>query len=45
MQDSVTVHIDAPPAAVWALVSDLTKIGRYSPATTTLTRMKAELEA
>ena len=33
MQDSVTVHIDAPPDQVWALVSDVTKIGRYSPET------------
>ena len=33
MQDSVTVHIDAPPEAVWDLVSDVTKIGRYSPET------------
>ena len=33
MQDSVTVHIEAPPEAVWALVSDVTKIGRYSPET------------
>jgi len=33
MQDSVTVHIDAPPEAVWALVSDVTQIGRYSPET------------
>jgi uncharacterized protein YndB with AHSA1/START domain len=33
MQDSVTVHIGAPPEAVWDLVSDVTKIGRYSPET------------
>jgi uncharacterized protein YndB with AHSA1/START domain len=33
MQDSVTVHIDAPPEKVWDLVSDVTKIGRYSPET------------
>ena len=33
MQDAVTVHIDAPPEAVWDLVSDVTKIGRYSPET------------
>ncbi len=25
--------IEATPAAVWALVSDVTKIGRYSPET------------
>lgn len=33
MHDSVTVHIDAAPEAVWALVSDVTKIGSYSPET------------
>ncbi len=33
MHDSVTVHIDAPADAVWDLVSDVTKIGRYSPET------------
>ncbi len=33
MQDSVTVHMDAPPDEVWALVSDVTQIGRYSPET------------
>jgi uncharacterized protein YndB with AHSA1/START domain len=33
MQDSVTVHVDAPPEKVWALVSDVTQIGRYSPET------------
>ena len=33
MQDSVTVHMDANPEAVWALVSDVTQIGRYSPET------------
>jgi uncharacterized protein YndB with AHSA1/START domain len=33
MQDAVTVHIEAPPEAVWDLVSDITKIGRYSPET------------
>ena len=33
MHDSVTVHIDATPDEVWALVSDVTKIGRYSPET------------
>jgi len=33
MHDSLTVHIDAPPEAVWDLVSDVTKIGRYSPET------------
>ena len=33
MHDAVTVHIDATPEAVWDLVSDVTKIGRYSPET------------
>ncbi len=33
MRDSVTVHMDAPPEKVWALVSDVTRIGRYSPET------------
>ena len=33
MHDSVTVHIDAPPEPIWALLSDVTKIGRYSPET------------
>ena len=33
MHDSVTVHIDATPEQVWDLVSDVTKIGRYSPET------------
>jgi uncharacterized protein YndB with AHSA1/START domain len=33
MQDSVTVHIDAPPEKVWELVSDVTRIGDYSPET------------
>ena len=33
MHDSVTVHMDAPPEKVWALVSDVTQIGRFSPET------------
>jgi uncharacterized protein YndB with AHSA1/START domain len=33
MQDSVTVHMNAPPEQVWDLVADVTKIGRYSPET------------
>ena len=33
MQDSVTVHMDATPDAVWDLVSDVTQIGRFSPET------------
>jgi uncharacterized protein YndB with AHSA1/START domain len=33
MQDSVTVHVDAPPEKVWALVSDITNTGKFSPET------------
>jgi uncharacterized protein YndB with AHSA1/START domain len=33
MHDSVTVHVDAPPSEVWALVADVTRIGEYSPET------------
>ena len=33
MHDSVTVHIDASPQEVWALVSDITNTGRFSPET------------
>jgi uncharacterized protein YndB with AHSA1/START domain len=33
MHDSVTVHMAAPPEQVWELVSDVTKIGSYSPET------------
>lgn len=33
MHDSVTVHIAAPPTQIWDLVSDVTKIGMYSPET------------
>ena len=33
MHVSVTVHIAAPPQPIWDLVSDVTKIGRYSPET------------
>jgi len=33
MQDSVTVHVDAAPERVWALVSDVTNTGRFSPET------------
>jgi uncharacterized protein YndB with AHSA1/START domain len=33
MHDSVTVHMDAPPEQVWALVSDVTRIGEFSPET------------
>jgi hypothetical protein len=31
MQGAVTVHIDAEPLAVWSLVSDITRMGEYSP--------------
>jgi uncharacterized protein YndB with AHSA1/START domain len=31
MRAAVTVHIDAPPEKVWQLVSDITKMGDYSP--------------
>jgi uncharacterized protein YndB with AHSA1/START domain len=31
MEASVTLHIDAPPARVWGLVSDITKMGDWSP--------------
>ena len=33
MGDKVTVHMNASPDQVWALVSDVTQIGRYSPET------------
>src|ERR1700682_599039 len=33
MRDSVTVHMAAPPEKIWDLVSDVTKIGSYSPET------------
>jgi hypothetical protein len=33
MHDAVTVHMKATPEAVWGLVSDVTKIGSYSPET------------
>ncbi len=31
MNDAVTVHMEADPNEIWALISDVTKIGRYSP--------------
>ncbi len=31
--DEVTVWMDAPPEAVWDLVSDVTRIGEFSPET------------
>ena len=33
MRESVTVHMEATPEKIWDLVSDVTKIGRYSPET------------
>jgi len=33
MRDAVTVHMQASPDKVWDLVSDVTRIGRYSPET------------
>jgi len=33
MKDSVTVHMKATPAAVYDLVSDVTRIGEFSPET------------
>ncbi len=33
MRDSVTVHMAALPDRIWALVSDVTRIGSYSPET------------
>ena len=31
MRAAVSLHIDAPPERVWGLVSDITKMGDYSP--------------
>ena len=33
MGDEVSLHMDAPPEEVWALVSDVTRIGEFSPET------------
>ncbi len=33
MHESVTVHMAAPAEKIWALLSDVTRIGRYSPET------------
>ncbi|PRZ44076.1 polyketide cyclase/dehydrase/lipid transport protein [Antricoccus suffuscus] len=33
MHDSVTVHMAAPADKIWDLVSDVTRIGEYSPET------------
>jgi uncharacterized protein YndB with AHSA1/START domain len=31
MRAAVTLHVDAPPERVWGLVTDITKMGEYSP--------------
>jgi uncharacterized protein YndB with AHSA1/START domain len=33
MHESVTVHMAAPSERIWELLSDVTKIGKYSPET------------
>jgi uncharacterized protein YndB with AHSA1/START domain len=33
LRGEVSLHMDAPPEAVWALVSDVTRIGEFSPET------------
>jgi uncharacterized protein YndB with AHSA1/START domain len=33
MRDSVTVHMNAPTDRIWDLISDVTRIGEYSPET------------
>jgi hypothetical protein len=33
VHDAVTVHMKASPDDIWALLSDVTRIGRYSPET------------
>ena len=33
LHGEVSLHIDAPPAVVWDLVSDVTRIGEFSPET------------
>jgi uncharacterized protein YndB with AHSA1/START domain len=33
LSGEVTVRVDAPPEEVWALVSDVTRIGEFSPET------------
>ena len=33
MHESVTVHMVAPPDRIWELLSDVTRIGSYSPET------------
>jgi len=31
MRASVTLHMDAPPEKVWGIVSDITRMGEFSP--------------
>ncbi|MFM7271956.1 MAG: SRPBCC family protein [Actinomycetes bacterium] len=33
MRGSVTLHMQADPSAIWALVTDVTRIGEFSPET------------
>ena len=33
MTGSASMHVDAPPATVWALISDVTRMGEWSPET------------
>jgi uncharacterized protein YndB with AHSA1/START domain len=33
LRGEVSLHVDAPPEKVWALVSDVTRIGEFSPET------------
>ena len=33
LRGEVSLHMDAPPEQVWALVSDVTRIGEFSPET------------
>jgi uncharacterized protein YndB with AHSA1/START domain len=33
VRGAVTVHIDAPPENVWEVVSDVTRVGEFSPET------------
>ena len=33
LEGEVSMHMNAPPAEVWALVSDITRIGEFSPET------------
>jgi uncharacterized protein YndB with AHSA1/START domain len=33
LRGEVSLHMDAPPDTVWALVSDVTRIGEFSPET------------